>query len=115
MTHALVIEDEWLIATQIQDVLEELGIDTVALATSEDEAIKEARARHPDFITADVRLHAGTGPHAVERIHAELGPIPVVFVTGNPDAVSPIPASIVLTKPIREGLLRSAYERFFPA
>jgi two-component system, response regulator PdtaR len=115
MKHALIIEDEWLIAAQMQDLLESLGVDTISLAASEEEAIQEARACKPDVITADVRLEAGTGPQAVQRIHAELGPIPVIFVTGNPDAIEPTPAAIVLIKPVSDALLRSAYQRFFPA
>ena len=115
MKHALVIEDEWVNAAQMQDLLEALGVDSASLAATEDEAIESARACKPDVITADVRLFEGSGPQAVQRICSELGPIPVIFVTGNPELVDALPPSVVLTKPISDGHLRTAYQSFFPA
>lgn len=100
MKHALIIEDEWLIAAHMQDLLESLGFDSVDLATTEDEAIKAARVRRPDLITSDIRLMEGCGPDAVRRIMAEQGPIPVVFVTGNPEIIAPSPDMLVIAKPI---------------
>jgi len=108
--HALVIEDEALIGMFIGDLLEEIGFDTVSLATTKAEAIESARISPPDFIASDIRLPDGTGVDAVREIAGSLGKTPVVYVTGNPDE-APKPYSIVCEKPVSDTALREAVER----
>jgi CheY-like chemotaxis protein len=86
--HALIIEDEAVIAMTIEDMLLAIGYASAEMAATESEAVAKALARHPDLITADVCLLEGDGPSAVARIREALRddtPPPVVFVTGNPD------------------------------
>jgi DNA-binding response OmpR family regulator len=79
---ALIVEDELLISMAIQLALEEIGFNEFAIATTEGEAVKAARARRPDLITADVRLRDGNGLRAVEEIWTR-GHIPTVFITAT--------------------------------
>ena len=83
MAHALVIEDEILIAMQIEAILEAAGISTIDIAAAEADAILLALAHRPDIITSDVRLAKGDGPHAVKTIAQSIGTIPVIFITGS--------------------------------
>ncbi len=100
MCHVLIIEDEPLIAMDLEALLEQEGATSFSFAASQDEAVKEALARKPDFITSDVTLTSGTGPLAVSIILDAIGPIPVIFITGTPDACSPCdPETPILTKP----------------
>lgn len=108
--HALVIEDEALIGMFIGDLLEDIGFDTVSLATTKAEALSLAHTIRPDFIASDIRLPDGTGVDAVREIADSLGHTPVVYVTGNPDE-APKPHSIVCEKPVSDGALRAAVER----
>lgn len=100
--HILIIEDEALVAMDIQMFLEELGAASCALAATEDEALSLALDRRPDFIASDVMLERGTGPAAVKAIRSRIGDVPVVYITGNPElATAADPGRPVITKPIR--------------
>jgi len=80
--HALIIEDEPLIALLIEDRLRALGYLTFDFAATQTEAVAAATRRCPDLITSDVRLPEGCGIAAVETICGG-GPIPVVFITAT--------------------------------
>lgn len=56
MCHALIIEDEWLMAEHIRDLVEQAGASTVEVASTEAEAIELARRELPAIILSDVRL-----------------------------------------------------------
>ncbi|HEX2764114.1 MAG TPA: response regulator [Allosphingosinicella sp.] len=97
--HALIIEDEGLIAMAIEEALRDCGCSSFAFARSLDEAVAAARERCPDLITADVRLAPGSGIDAVESICAGK-PIPVVFITATGHEVRErLPDHVVVGKP----------------
>jgi len=103
MSHVLIIEDEMLIALHLENLVTDLGHQSVDLASTENEAVKRALDRPPSIILSDVRLGEGTGPAAVRTIRNALGPIPVVYITGNPDACPQDPAGTpVFGKPIQD-------------
>lgn len=97
--HALIIEDEPLIAMLIEDGLRSCGFTSFDFAISHEEAVASAELRCPRLITADVELNPGSGIDAVEEICG--GPtIPVIFVTGSPQQVSErMPQHLLLLKP----------------
>jgi two-component system, response regulator PdtaR len=106
--HALVIEDEFLVALNIEDSLEMLGFASSETVTTEEEAVAAARRRVPDLITSDVRLLRGTGIAAVRAILRDQC-VPVVFITGNAEAVmEEMPDAVVIQKPYRDEALRLA-------
>ena len=106
--HALVIEDQFLIATLIEEELRELGYTTVTLCDSEEHAIASAFEHRPHLITADNELSAGTGVDAVRAICAKRT-IPVVFIVGNLNELnSPVPYSATVQKPFVGSQLRQA-------
>ena len=80
--HALIIEDEPIIAIAIEDNLRALGYASVDFAVTEADALEAAKRQCPDLITADVRLADGCGIAAVEAICSERT-VPVVFVTST--------------------------------
>jgi CheY-like chemotaxis protein len=106
--HALIIEDEVLIALELETLLSEIGYGSFDVAVSLDQAVAAARQRRPDLITADYRIIGGTGLQAVERISAELGPVSVVFVTGNSAQLTGQVSSPVVDKPVTARALRAA-------
>lgn len=112
MCHVLIIEDEPLVAMDLELLLEREGATSFAFAVSQAEAVHEAIARRPAFITSDVTLVEGTGPLAVAIILNKLGAIPVVFITGTPDACCPCEAeSPILTKPFDRLAIAQAFHR----
>ena len=98
--HALIIEDEILIALEVEALLKEQGFDSCDFAASPQEALVCALKRAPDLITADYRIVGGTGEDAVSAIMAHLGPIPVVYVTGNACSISSRSTIPVVEKPV---------------
>ena len=84
--HALIIEDESMIALAIEDALRGCGFASFDIAVSAEEAVAAAERRCPDLITADVELRPGCGITAVQSICSER-PIPVIFITGSPGEV----------------------------
>ena len=106
--HALVIEDQLLVATFIEDELSDLGYTSCDIVDTETAAIEAAAARCPNLITADDRLLKGSGIRAVEKICADKI-IPVVFIVGDPDRVElPVPYAALIGKPFGGTKLREA-------
>lgn len=103
--HVLIIEDEALISIEIEALLTEQGFETFDWATSPRQALHCAQGHRPDLITADLRIVDGTGLEAVDAILAEMGDIPVVFVTANSDvlggqALFPVVSKLKASKPV---------------
>lgn len=108
---ALVIEDEPLIAMDIANLLESLGLKTAGMARTADTAVSLAKECQPDIVLADYDLGSGaTGFDAIKRIGYEL-PVVGVFLTAYPDEVlsgEDFEPAFVLTKPFNERALRTA-------
>jgi CheY-like chemotaxis protein len=99
LPHALVIEDRFLIAMAIQDELLECGYDSVAMASSQQEAIQLAQQQCPDLITADDQLDEGSGVAAIREICKDRE-LPVVFITADPHRIKQaVPDAIIILKP----------------
>lgn len=97
--HALIIEDESLIAMAIEDALRDCGFTSFDLAASPGEAVAAAARRCPDMITADVELKPGCGISTVQSICSSQS-IPVLFITGSPGQVRVrMPGQALVEKP----------------
>ncbi len=81
----LVVEDEALIAHDIQDRLERGGISVTGVADTGEDAISLAQDSRPDLVLMDIRLKgAMNGIQAATEIHRLLD-IPVVYLTAHAD------------------------------
>ena len=97
--HALVIEDDSLIAALIGEELKDLGYTLIDIAETEVEAVAASRQRTPDLITADGALHEGSGVSAIQKIWLNSA-VPVVFISGDLRGIRhSLPSAIVLEKP----------------
>jgi CheY-like chemotaxis protein len=114
MCHVLIIEDDALAALDIRHTLEAAGATSFSFAASEREALEEARSRRPAVITSDVMLGDSSGVAAVRSIAAELGPVPIIFITGTPDHCDGCPARAVIEKPFDAGILASVFRDCAP-
>lgn len=115
MCHVLIIEDEPFIAMILQDLLEQEGATSVDIAVTEDEAVAAALAKTPAVITSDVKLIDGTGPRAVEKIHQQLGEVPVIFITATPNDCQPCePPGRILPKPMSCSAVAAAFHELGP-
>ncbi|MBW9087250.1 response regulator [Rhizobium wenxiniae] len=96
----LIIEDEFLIALDVADTIENMGLKVVGLANARKHAL--SLAAHADIALVDVNLADGrTGPEIGRELAEQYG-LTVVFMTGNPEDVADgIEGTLgVLTKPV---------------
>src|SRR5262249_182267 len=69
-TQILVVEDERLVATALQNELGKFGYGVAGIASSADEAVEKALAAKPDLILMDINLQGrADGIQAAQKIH----------------------------------------------
>lgn len=110
MCHVLIIEDEPLVAMEIEDILMRNGATSVEIVDTEQAAVAAATSHRPQVITSDVKLFEGTGPAAVKEIQNRFGPVPVIFITGSPGECKPCnPPGSIVTKPFSRRTVADAF------
>ena len=81
----LVVEDEAIVAVDIDQGLTASGYEICGIAASGKEAIALATNQRPDIVLMDIRLQGKmTGIEAAEEIRSRLG-IPIIFLTAHSD------------------------------
>jgi CheY-like chemotaxis protein len=111
----LVVEDEAIVAADIQDRLEALGYQVAGWGTTGAEALDLARSSNPDLILMDIMLKGPmNGIQAAHLIRIDLS-LPVIFLTANSDEAVLEQAKIsepfaYLLKPFEERQLRTNIE-----
>ncbi len=85
VSRVLIIEDEPIIALDLENLVSELGHEVVATAATRDQAVSEAKLKKPGLVLADINLgEGGSGIDAVSEILDSFD-IPVIFVTAYPE------------------------------
>src|SRR3954469_1292839 len=89
--YVLVVEDEYLVATDLASVLEEFGVNVIGPASSVEEALElvEAHGEKLDGAVLDVNLRE-VRVYPVAQALAERG-VPYVFTTGYEASAIPEP------------------------
>jgi CheY-like chemotaxis protein len=112
-SRVLVVEDEAIIACDLQRQLGELGYEPVGPAMRGEEAIDLAGSLRPDLVLMDIRLAgAMNGMDAAADIRAQWG-LPIVLLTAlppGPPATPTEPAGHMLIKPFTKEGLRTVLE-----
>ncbi len=81
----LVVEDEIIVARDIENRLNNLGYAVVGLASTGEEAVRAALEAVPDLVLMDIMLKGDMdGIQAAEQINRELD-VPVVYLTAYAD------------------------------
>jgi CheY-like chemotaxis protein len=84
-SRVMIIEDEPIIALDLENLVSELGHKVVAIAATRDEAVAKALSERPGLILADINLgEGGSGIDAVTEILNSFD-IPVIFITAYPE------------------------------
>ena len=109
-TDVVIIEDEPLIAMDLEQLVQRLGHRVVRIARTEKQAVAAVREARPGLILADIQLADGSsGIDAVNEILRTLS-VPVIFITAYPERLltgtKPEPTFLV-SKPFREDALRA--------
>lgn len=112
MGSVMIIEDEAIIAMDIESIVAEMGHRVTGIARTRDEAVALGKADTPDLILADIQLaDNSSGIDAVNDLISELGMRPVIFITAFPERLltgdKPEPAFLI-SKPYTEDQVISA-------
>lgn len=82
----IVVEDEFLIAMDLSDLIEEFGHRVVGVADTIEAAIELAETQRPDIAVVDLRLKHGQSGIAVAEFLYERMKVRSIFASGNLDA-----------------------------
>jgi DNA-directed RNA polymerase specialized sigma24 family protein len=110
-TDVLIIEDEPIIALDIETMVEELGHTVTGVARTQREAIALVAKKRPGLVLADIQLADGSsGLDAVNEILSTID-VPVIFITAYPERLltgdRPEPAFLI-TKPFQPEAVKAA-------
>jgi CheY-like chemotaxis protein len=109
-TSVLIIEDEPMIAMDLEALVEGLGHEVAGMARTHAEAVEAVRQRRPGLVLADIQLADGSsGLDAVNEILSSIT-VPVIFITAYPERLltgeRPEPAFLI-TKPFETDTVKA--------
>ncbi len=109
-TEVLIIEDEPLVAMDLEAVMQEIGHKVLGIASTHSEALELAAKKRPGLVLADIQLADGSsGLDAVNDMLAAFE-APVVFITAFPERLltgeKPEPAFLI-TKPFDPNVVKA--------
>ena len=98
---ALVVDDEFLIATMIEDILSREGVEVIT-ATRTDEAADQLRGRRVDFALIDYQMRSVPSESLWTELMARK--IPFAFCTGSvaDEMQERFPGVLIIPKPFGE-------------
>jgi two-component system, cell cycle sensor histidine kinase and response regulator CckA len=114
-THILIVEDEGLIAKDLQGILRRLGYHVPMTVGTGEQAVASARENRPDLILMDIQLRGEMdGVEAAASITAERD-VPILYLTANSDEATFLRAKGTdpfgfLVKPYEERSLQAGIE-----
>jgi CheY-like chemotaxis protein len=109
-TEVLVIEDEPIIAMDLEDLVTSIGHTVIGNARTHSEAVQMVTRHRPGLILADIQLADGSsGLEAVNEVLQAFS-VPVVFITAYPERLltgeRPEP-TFLITKPFRNDTVKA--------
>ena len=107
----LIIEDEPIIAMDIETIVRDLGHEVTGVAVTRDEVVALAMEDRPGLVLADIQLaDDSSGIDAVKDILHEFQ-VPVIFITAFPERLltgeRPEP-TFLITKPFQRSTVKAA-------
>jgi len=109
-THVLIIEDEPMIAMDLESIVEGLGHRVAGVARTHSEALSAVSKEKPGLVLADIQLADGSS--GLDAVNDMLGSfqVPVIFITAYPDRLltgeRPEPAFLI-TKPYQPDTVKA--------
>src|SRR5881396_3203085 len=111
----LIVEDERIVAKDLQQTLAGMGYDAFGIASSAEEAVARASERCPDVVLMDIRIKGRRDGIETAEILRQRFRVPVVYLTaladdGTIDRAKKTEPYGYLLKPVKPAELRSAIE-----
>jgi DNA-directed RNA polymerase specialized sigma24 family protein len=107
---ALIIEDEPLIALDIEELVSEIGHEVVGIARTRVEAGQLAQETSPSLVLADIQLADGSS--GIDAVNDILGnrSVPVIFITAYPERLLTgrrAEPTFLITKPFKAEMVKA--------
>ena len=101
----MLVEDEFIIAADLKNRLEDMGYHVVAIVSSGQEAMEAALKYRPHIVFMDIRLKGKMSGIEAARLIQAKAPIHFVFITAQTDEdtqtfIDELPHSRMISKPI---------------
>ena len=116
----VIIEDEFLVAWNLQTMLNDLNFERCEIANDAQSGVDLALSQQAELLLVDVNLGGGPdGIEAVRRIQ-EYRKVGVIFITAYTDEANlnrirqVAPEAAVLSKPVSSDLLLTTINKMFP-
>ena len=110
-TSVLIIEDEPLIAMELEQIVRDLGHRVAGIAATHADAVTAFEETDAGLVLADIQLADGSsGIDAVQEILA-IAPVPAIFITAFPEKLltgGRVEPTFLISKPFRENTVRAA-------
>ena len=111
----LIVEDERIVAIDLQQTLSRMGYDAFAIASSADEAMRRASERRPDVVLMDIRIKGDRDGVETAALMRQQFEVPIVYLTAHADDATVERAKHTepygyLLKPVKSAELRSVLE-----
>jgi PAS domain S-box-containing protein len=111
----LIVEDERIVAKDLQQTLNEMGYDAFAVAASAEEALACATRRHPDLVLMDIRIKGQDDGISTASLLKNRFSVAVIYLTAHADEAMLDRAKRTephgyLVKPVKAAELRSMIE-----
>jgi CheY-like chemotaxis protein len=109
-TDAVIIEDEPLIAMELERLLQGLGHRVVRIARTGQQAVEAVKGARPGLVLADIQLADGSSGIDAVNEFLRVVSVPVIFVTAYPERLltgaKPEP-TFLISKPFKEEALKA--------
>ncbi|WP_394842336.1 diguanylate cyclase [Pendulispora brunnea] len=111
----LIVEDERIVAMDLQQMLTALGYDAYAIASSATEAFARASEKRPDVVLMDIRIKGQMDGIRTAAVLREKFDVPIVYLTAHADDATIARAKKTaphgyLLKPVKSTEMKSAIE-----
>ena len=112
--HVFVVEDEMIVLMAIEDMMDDLGAESVTVAANVEQALSLICGQHFDFATVDVNLDGERSDRVADALAVDS--VPFAFSTGyGTSAISAAHGDRpVLKKPYNTANLAKIVDQLFP-
>ena len=111
----LVVEDESIVAIDLEETLQEMGYEVTGIVASGEAAIEKSAQQKPDLVLMDIMLQGKVDGITAAATIREQAKIPVIFLTSHADSATLERAKVTepygyILKPYKDVELRTVIE-----
>lgn len=110
-TSVLIVEDEPLIALELEQIVETLGHSVAGIAATHADAVAAFEKSEAGLVLADIQLADGSSGIDAVQEKLSVAPVPVIFITAFPERLltgNRVEPTFLISKPFRENTVRAA-------